>query len=100
MKEPASAFTFHIQVQILVVGAFNQDRVIFGNLRFKLSRRDTALLDSVTCSAGSSTAGALPGSVAVTRGVLVAGPVSATTTSLSLVPGVATLSSRVLLSLL
>ena len=75
MKEPA--FTFHIQVPILV-----------------------ALLDSVTCSAGSSTAGALPGSVAVTRGVLVAGPVSATTTSLSLVPGVATLSFCVLLSLL
>ena len=38
----------------------------------------------VTCSLVSSTAGALPGSVAVTSGVLEPGPVSATTTSLSL----------------
>ena len=42
----------------------------------------------VTCSLVSSTAGALPGSVAVTSGVLEPGPVSATTTSLSLESGV------------
>ena len=75
-------------------------KIIFSGSLLHKTPIPWTLLDSVTCSLVSSTAGALPGSVAVTSGVLEPGPVSATTTSLSLESGVVTLSFRALLPLL